>query len=136
MQTSARPSSQLLRALAERALVHNSARFKSMLRDANSPRHAEGCSHRYSPKLGLQRPTLMHEASLIFNADNIADATHVYVTDVKTAATGANGQAANFAFGALTGTQNAANWQAVPEPTSGLLMLVGLAGLALRRRRA
>lgn len=24
----------------------------------------------------------------------------------------------------------------VPEPTSGLLMLVGLAGLALRRRRA
>jgi hypothetical protein len=35
-------------------------------------------------------------------------------------------------------TKNAANWQsaAVPEPTSGLLMLVGLAGLALRRRRA
>ncbi len=74
--------------------------------------------------------------ALIFNADNITEATHVYVTDVKTAATGANGQAANFAFGALTGTQNAANWQAVPEPTSGLLMLVGLAGLALRRRRA
>jgi hypothetical protein len=29
-----------------------------------------------------------------------------------------------------------ANYTAVPEPTSGLLMLVGLAGLALRRRRA
>jgi len=27
-------------------------------------------------------------------------------------------------------------WTDVPEPTSGLLMLVGLAGLALRRRRA
>ena len=29
-----------------------------------------------------------------------------------------------------------ANWTAVPEPTSGLLMLLGMAGLALRRRRA
>lgn len=29
-----------------------------------------------------------------------------------------------------------ATWSAVPEPTSGLLMLLGMAGLALRRRRA
>ena len=36
--------------------------------------------------------------------------------------------AANFA--------NSGTIAAVPEPTSGLLMLVGLAGLALRRRRA
>ncbi len=46
---------------------------------------------------------------------------------------------ANIAFGNMTTqTQNAANWTtaSVPEPTSGLLMLVGLAGLALRRRRA
>ena len=28
------------------------------------------------------------------------------------------------------------NWQSVPEPTSGLLMRLGMAGLALRRRRA
>jgi uncharacterized protein YraI len=27
-------------------------------------------------------------------------------------------------------------WTAVPEPTSGLLLLVGVAGLALRRKRA
>ena len=33
------------------------------------------------------------------------------------------------------GTQSGVT-QSVPEPTSGLLMLVGLAGLALRRRRA
>ena len=43
------------------------------------------------------------------------------------------------AFANMTSiTQNASNWSgsAVPEPTSGLLMLLGMAGLALRRRRA
>ena len=36
------------------------------------------------------------------------------------------------------GFQGAGKWSstAVPEPTSGLLMLLGMAGLALRRRRA
>jgi len=36
------------------------------------------------------------------------------------------------------GNFSSATWQpaAVPEPTSGLLMLLGVAGLALRRRRA
>lgn len=29
-----------------------------------------------------------------------------------------------------------AGWYAAPEPTSGLLLLIGMAGLALRRRRA
>ncbi|MBQ8124380.1 MAG: PEP-CTERM sorting domain-containing protein [Kiritimatiellae bacterium] len=33
-------------------------------------------------------------------------------------------------------TQSASGWTAVPEPTSGLLMLLGLAGLALRRKHA
>ena len=32
-------------------------------------------------------------------------------------------------------TQNAGNWATVPEPTSALLMVLGVAGLALRRRR-
>ena len=38
----------------------------------------------------------------------------------------------------LGGTGNATAWStaAVPEPTSGLLMLLGLAGLALKRKRA
>ncbi len=29
-----------------------------------------------------------------------------------------------------------AEWQAIPEPTSGLLLLLGVAGLALKRKRA
>ena len=36
----------------------------------------------------------------------------------------------------ITTSAVSSTWTAVPEPTSGLLMLVGLAGLALRRKRA
>ena len=35
-----------------------------------------------------------------------------------------------------TYTGNASNWGAVPEPTSGILLLLGVAGLALKRKRA
>ena len=39
---------------------------------------------------------------------------------------------------ALSGTSTATAWStaAVPEPTSGLLLLLGMAGLALKRKRA
>ena len=40
-------------------------------------------------------------------------------------------------FGSMASQTGASgNWQSVPEPTSGLLMLLGMAGLALHRRRA
>jgi len=35
-----------------------------------------------------------------------------------------------------TYTSTAGNWKAVPEPTSAMLMLLGVAGLALKRKRA
>ena len=47
-----------------------------------------------------------------------------------------NGTSTFSSLAPATGFQGAGKWSAVPEPTSGLLMLLGMAGLALRRRRA
>ena len=78
---------------------------------------------------------------VVFNGDKmyisgVADALYDSVSqssDIVFAAmsTSSKGAAMNAAAG-----YSAAGWYAAPEPTSGLLMLVGLAGLALRRRRA
>lgn len=73
---------------------------------------------------------------LVILDGTLETAQNAYITSTATKATGATGGQATLLFSSNTGTQSAANWQAVPEPTSGLLMLVGLAGLALRRRRA
>ena len=70
----------------------------------------------------------------------------IYIGPTSSAATPATGDK-SMTFNAKTSSQAAAldisggyagaGWYtAVPEPTSGLLMLLGMAGLALRRRRA
>ena len=75
----------------------------------------------------------------VVNGDN------VFISDVKGASGQASATSAVSFSGLKSATQNnfgeaaysTGGWYtAVPEPTSGLLMLVGLAGLALRRRRA
>lgn len=66
----------------------------------------------------------------------IEDSGKTFTSAVKSA-TGADVGDAGLAWGNMTSaTQSASNWTAVPEPTSGLLMLLGMAGLALKRKRA
>lgn len=70
---------------------------------------------------------------------------YLYISEEITSTVAKTGNT-NFNFmndGSLNATLNSADgfkgsgwYAAVPEPTSGLLMLVGFAGLALRRRRA
>lgn len=77
---------------------------------------------------------------IVFDTATITDASNFYITGTKTllAQEGAT-DVGSVKWGSQA-TPSAADgaWRAVnvPEPTSGLLMLVGLAGLALRRRRA
>lgn len=75
--------------------------------------------------------------AVIFNAGDVDDATYFYQTSAVTMTVPSTGDP-TFAFGSqATASAQTGSWTAVvPEPTSGLLMLVGLAGLALRRRRA
>ena len=77
----------------------------------------------------------------IISGDNVFISTIATATPPDTGAASLTFKSLNTASKAaateFSGTVTGAGWYtAVPEPTSGLLMLVGLAGLALRRRRA
>lgn len=80
--------------------------------------------------------------AVIFDTAEITDASHFYVTAACAASTtfaDAASQKKSYTLSAVT-SATAANWYAVgatttPEPTSATLLLLGFAGLALRRRR-
>jgi len=76
---------------------------------------------------------------IVFDAasDNLGDAGY-YLGASKANASFNNSMALNAGFG----NQSTATWtqlsspEPIPEPTSGLLVLLGMAGLALKRKRA
>lgn len=61
-----------------------------------------------------------------------------YIANIATGTVGSDagitlGNLGNYFLGDTAGTATG-GWQAVPEPTSGLLLLLGIAGLALKRK--
>ena len=74
----------------------------------------------------------------------LIDSDKIYLSATKTAAAGSTDTAMSIAFGnqgdksklSALGYQGTGTWSVVPEPTSGLMILLGLAGFALRRKQA
>ena len=73
----------------------------------------------------------------------LIDGDKIYLSATKTASAGSTDTALSIAFGSQAaksklsdfGYQGTGTWSVVPEPTSGLMLLLGLAGLALRRKQ-
>ena len=66
----------------------------------------------------------------------ISDGGKQLTSEIKKATAIAVGETAINWGNQATYTGTADNWTAVPEPTSALLMVLGIAGLALKRKRA
>ena len=78
--------------------------------------------------------------AVVFNTATITDDSAYYVTTtssgVKTPGASTTNNAKFTIASQASATSGSGAWTAVPEPTSGLLLLLGMAGLALKRKRA
>lgn len=90
--------------------------------------------------LGLSDATTYQAYLMIFDTASVSDSSNFYLTDVKSLTTMGGTSTSSVKFGSQkTNSQSAANWSSatggVPEPTSALLLLMGGAMLALRRKQ-
>lgn len=75
--------------------------------------------------------------AVVLNANSVEAATYAVASSAVTSYTFNDGaEDKTLSLNMKTVTQGAWSAVAAPEPTSGLLMLLGLAGLALKRKRA
>lgn len=77
---------------------------------------------------------------IVLNSTDVSTATSYYLSNKVTETIDASLDT-NIAFGSqAAGTKDASSWKSVggsvPEPTTGLLVLLGMAGLALKRKVA
>ena len=98
--------------------------------------------------LGLSDTTAYSVYLAVFDTATITDSSKYYLTEAKDLTTYSGTSSQSLKFGSQsTASQAAGAWSSVkasepeppidsPEPTSGLLMIIGAAGLALRRKRA
>ena len=107
--------------------------------------NAKGAVSGTATSTSLTAGTSYDFAYLVFDTTDASDVK--YFASVKstaaaydpTDATYSEAQSITFDGASYSNTGLSGGWQsaaAVPEPTSGLLMLLGMAGLALRRKRA
>ncbi len=111
---------------------------------------AAGTTFRASGSGTQDNGTTAYYYAVVYDSSSVADAKNYIISDVVKITTSEGGASVNLSFGAMNGTTVAntflnSSWTSVgggsggdsgaPEPTSGLLLVVGGALLALRRKQ-